>query len=850
VMLTINEPGPTMDTVRVESVNVISSPTDPVVFDVEVSLYNIDSISAGSLGFYYNSGDITIDSVSLDGGGAENMTINQSDAKPADMLAIVGFVGFSPAEWIPSGDSLLATLYFTLAANAPDQVINIDSGFFPPAGQFILTNSSGTSVSPAFKAGTITVTSETEPPALSVTPNSLLFEGEEGGVNNVVQNIYIDNTGGGTLDWNVSYDAAWLSVDPASGTGPDTLDVEVDITGLTAGTYVDTITVTADGADNSPQYVVVTLEITSPPPTGIEGIVKDSESGDPVADATVELYDMYPGTPLATTMTQPDGIFAFVGLEEGDYVVRAYKDGYYPNNLEVTLAKEVFELMLAPALDIVETYEWVNFYCDDNYLNNELIMPGDVIEAYDPTGVPCGQYFVNEAGSYGFMPVYRDDEYTEGPNEDEGCEPGDMVSFTINGYPAQTSEDAIWTENGDNWQICLDAQSVVTKCFELEEGWQLISWNVDTEIDDIEVLIGDIKDNIDVILSFETGALTYDPDLPNFNTLFEMDHFHGYWFRMLEPATFCVTGPPVDPTTPIALEAGWNLASYLPNEQDSVEHALQSIMDYLLVVLAFYDGGVSYDPDLAEFNTLNVMMPMFGYWIKVTEDVMLTYPGEADPMFAKVVPDAFSTNNNPFDMTVTNRWIDMFGSGVTVDGETLPQGSVVEAVDMNGNLCGRYTIRQDGMFGFMPVYGAENGSADGLTKGDEFRLRVDGQDTEETFAFGDEGDRILVTSLHLKGGGSGTVPTQYSLNQNYPNPFNPETTISFELPADSKVELTIYNILGEKVSTLVNEFKPAGAYEVIWNGTRDDGSTVSSGIYFYRLNTGDFVKSMKMTLMK
>jgi hypothetical protein len=108
----------------------------------------------------------------------------------------------------------------------------------------------------------------------------------------------------------------------------------------------------------------------------------------------------------------------------------------------------------------------------------------------------------------------------------------------------------------------------------------------------------------------------------------------------------------------------------------------------------------------------------------------------------------------------------------------------------------------------------------------------------------------MVTSLHLKAGSSNTVPDRYSLSQNYPNPFNPETVIAFELPADSKVELTIYNILGEKVATLVNEFKAAGAYEVTWNGTRDDGSTVSSGIYFYRLRAGDYAKSMKMTLMK
>ena len=78
-----------------------------------------------------------------------------------------------------------------------------------------------------------------------------------------------------------------------------------------------------------------------------------------------------------------------------------------------------------------------------NY-NGELIQPGDVIEAYTPEGFLCGQYFVTDEGAYGFMPVYRDDEFTE---EKDGCVPGDLVSFTINGYMATTDGDAV---NGPN----------------------------------------------------------------------------------------------------------------------------------------------------------------------------------------------------------------------------------------------------------------------------------------------------------------------------------------------------------------------------------------------------------------
>ncbi len=94
------------------------------------------------------------------------------------------------------------------------------------------------------------------------------------------------------------------------------------------------------------------------------------------------------------------------------------------------------------------------------------------------------------------------------------------------------------------------------------------------------------------------------------------------------------------------------------------------------------------------------------------------------------------------------------------------------------------------------------------------------------------------------------IPVKYQLSQNYPNPFNPETVISYSLPNPGVVKVEIYDILGKKVKTLVNEFKNAGKYDVRWNGRNEYGSGVPSGIYFYRLQTGDFVQTMKMTLLR
>jgi len=94
------------------------------------------------------------------------------------------------------------------------------------------------------------------------------------------------------------------------------------------------------------------------------------------------------------------------------------------------------------------------------------------------------------------------------------------------------------------------------------------------------------------------------------------------------------------------------------------------------------------------------------------------------------------------------------------------------------------------------------------------------------------------------------VPREYSLDQNYPNPFNPSTEIKFALPQASNVSLEIFNILGRRVTTLINDRLDAGYHSVTWDGINSKGQDVATGVYLYRLKAGDFVKSKKMLLLK
>jgi methionine-rich copper-binding protein CopC len=94
------------------------------------------------------------------------------------------------------------------------------------------------------------------------------------------------------------------------------------------------------------------------------------------------------------------------------------------------------------------------------------------------------------------------------------------------------------------------------------------------------------------------------------------------------------------------------------------------------------------------------------------------------------------------------------------------------------------------------------------------------------------------------------MPADYALGQNYPNPFNPLTYIGYSIGTRCRVTISVFNLLGKKVSTLVDEEKPAGTYTAQWYGTDRDGRPVASGVYLYQIKAGEFVESKKMLLLK
>jgi hypothetical protein len=106
-------------------------------------------------------------------------------------------------------------------------------------------------------------------------------------------------------------------------------------------------------------------------------------------------------------------------------------------------------------------------------------------------------------------------------------------------------------------------------------------------------------------------------------------------------------------------------------------------------------------------------------------------------------------------------------------------------------------------------------------------------------------DTIMVTVLPLI-----EIPLKYAFHQNYPNPFNPVTTLRYDIPENSHVNITIYDMLGRQVKTLINQTQDTGYRSVIWDATNDYGKLVSAGIYLYQIQAGEYMQTKKMLLLK
>ncbi len=520
--------------------------------------------------------------------------------------------------------------------------------------------------------------------------------------------LAVFNDGIGPLGINFTEDIDWLAINPAtvSVEPQEYLHVSLafDATALIEDTtYSGTILWASNDPDDPSGSITIDLHVIPEGSSALTGFVRGPGTGIGVSYAGLQLYQS--DTLVQELTAGSDGFFAVYGLAAGTYLARVTGEGYYPAKVMLRVPDTGALVRLSEMPSVAFTNESVNIYSSASTFDDTSLQIGDVITVRDPDNVLCGMFQVHTPGEYGFMHVYADDPNT---TIDEGAESGDTLAFFINDFPAQANgpDVPVWTANNDVLNIDLIGSEEDT--FILWQNWNLVSFTSLPENDSVSTVLAPITDNIIRVSSFDlawndggsAGARTYDPALPQFSDLHYLDPIHGYWIKMSAADTLTILGSKVYDDTLLPLEQGWNLTSYLPENSLAVEDALQSIAGSYAVVSGFDQGALTHVPG-SQFNDFTHMVNGLGYWIRMNVDDVLIYRGGAQggPGPSALPPGPALASMDGGEVIPTPLWTDYYGQ------VELPVGAILEAYDPDGVLCGVYTVRTGGQYGFLHVYG-------------------------------------------------------------------------------------------------------------------------------------------------
>jgi hypothetical protein len=315
----------------------------------------------------------------------------------------------------------------------------------------------------------------------------------------------------------------------------------------------------------------------------------------------------------------------------------------------------------------------------------------------------------------------------------------------------------------------------------------------------------------------------------------------AYQIYLRSARTLSIEGSRMPADAPIPLEDGWNFVPYLPSGSLPVEEAFSSVETSLVVVKD--PTGAPYIPDSDyEVNEIGRVEPGEGYKVYVDRADTLRYPRTAKTTTSSMRTAQARKTTGPRGVPTSATLIleapDLDDGTVvraSADGEVLARTHVSDGTAVLG-VPGRSRFAADS------TSGAEPGDVLSLSAGpDNEALQVS---SAESMVGRSPGRRLTYqprSVVHL----TTSTADDLILDKNYPNPVQSTTTIGYTLPEQTNVSLTIYNVLGQEVATLVDDSRPPGAHEVTF-----DASSLSSGVYFYRLEAGDRTRSRKLSIVQ
>jgi hypothetical protein len=423
------------------------------------------------------------------------------------------------------------------------------------------------------------------------------------------------------------------------------------------------------------------------------------------------------------------------------------------------------------------------------------------------------------------------------------------AAYSIGGSFTATDKFAT---NGLSGLSALTATSIAQQSITLNTGWQIISGYVSPNNPNLDSIFDQIKS--DIIIVKDGSGHVYWPAY-NINSIGSWQSSQGYQVKMQSKQVLNVTGNQMIPeSTPIAVPKGWSIIGYLRNQPMPIDAALGTISSKLIIVKN--GQGQVYWPAYS-INSIGNMNPGEGYQIKMSDTATIVYPangGSASSSLKKAAVQKVPVSSHFGSPELTdNSAVVLFPDNVLKN--VLQPGDQIGIFNYDGLLCGSGIYEGENLA--ITVFGDDKLSKerDGFTPGEKFQVKIYSRASDTQFnsvsvgyVDGDDTYQVnginIVSSLGLNKY-KFTGNAELEVLTNYPNPFNPTTTIAYKLHKAQEVRISLYNILGRLVTTLVNGVQSEGVHQLEINGAQ-----LSSGVYEVVFQTGNTFKTIKINLIK
>lgn len=501
-------------------------------------------------------------------------------------------------------------------------------------------------------------------------------------------------------------------------------------------------------------------------------------------------------------------------------------------------------------------------------VRNESLRTGDGIGVFfiRNDSLICAGYSLWTEGQNVAISIWGDDDQT---GLKDGLTEGELMRLRIwdsrSGKEYSTTVQyaqggTTFTTNGIYVLSSLVGVTGVVHGIILPQGWNLISSFVAPADSVLDSVMTKIRNRM-VIMKNPAGQVYW----PGFgiDNILKWRYRHAYQIYMQAKDTVSLSGEEVVPqATPIVMPQGWNMVAYLRNGTMSPTSALTSLGSNL--VIAKNSAGQVYWPTFT-INTIGEMKPGQGYQMYLSSGSTLTYPANAGASAPSVLTNVAKGGNDPIRTALVPSHFQLAnqktGSNaiVMVEGENLIDGDEIGAF-AGERLVGSAVV-EDGR-ALLTIWGDDELTTkvrEGAVEEEGLTMKVWSKREQKELPLKitelTDGLRMekLESALQYKRDGvwiatveeGATIPAEFFLAQNYPNPFNPTTTIKFGLPKDVSVRLELYNLLGQRVVTLVDKDLKAGYHEV-----RLDAGKLSTGLYLYRMVTEEYRQVRKLVLIR